>query len=143
MSKFFCLYVPFFSHRIRNAYVDPQRPKRPIKHISWSPHASNRLAAAYWFAEFDEQPPNANPYSYVWDIGTRALLMLFQVRPRLIGVPCGGTAPLAGTSSIRFPEFPFAWGPRRDARKFRVKWRLGNFWPDMVRIRKAPRHVQL
>ncbi|XP_076680481.1 dynein intermediate chain 3, ciliary-like [Andrena cerasifolii] len=54
--------------RIRNAYMDPQQPKRPIKHISWSPHPSNRLAAAYWFAEFDKQPPNANQYSYVWDI---------------------------------------------------------------------------
>ncbi|KYN06592.1 Dynein intermediate chain 3, ciliary [Cyphomyrmex costatus] len=59
-----------FSYGIRtsNMYTDPQSIVRPINHLSWSPDAQNRLAAAYSFMEFERKLSNVNPSSYIWDI---------------------------------------------------------------------------
>ncbi|CAK9811867.1 Dynein axonemal intermediate chain 2 [Anthophora quadrimaculata] len=57
-----------YNMRITNLYEDPEVKARPIRHLSWSPNGSNRLAAAYGFLEFAEHPIDVNPYSYVWDI---------------------------------------------------------------------------
>ncbi|KOC61090.1 Dynein intermediate chain 3, ciliary [Habropoda laboriosa] len=57
-----------YNMRITNLYEDPEAKTRPIRHLSWSPNGSNRLAAAYGFLEFEEHSTDVNPYSYVWDI---------------------------------------------------------------------------
>ncbi|XP_018351599.1 PREDICTED: dynein intermediate chain 3, ciliary-like [Trachymyrmex septentrionalis] len=54
--------------RTLNMYADPQPIVRPINHLSWSPSAQNRLAAAYSFMEFERKLSNVNPSSYIWDI---------------------------------------------------------------------------
>ncbi|KYN19471.1 Dynein intermediate chain 3, ciliary [Trachymyrmex cornetzi] len=54
--------------RTSNMYADPQPIVRPINHLSWSPGAQNRLAAAYSFMEFERKLSNVNPSSYIWDI---------------------------------------------------------------------------
>ncbi|XP_077262113.1 dynein intermediate chain 3, ciliary-like isoform X1 [Temnothorax americanus] len=56
------------SIRTSNMYVDPQPIVRPINHLSWSPGAQNRLAAAYSFMEFEMKSSNVNSSSYIWDI---------------------------------------------------------------------------
>ncbi|XP_071582692.1 dynein intermediate chain 3, ciliary-like [Temnothorax nylanderi] len=64
------------SIRTSNMYVDPQPIVRPINHLSWSPGAQNRLAAAYSFMEFEMKSSNVNSSSYIWDIG----MFLFYYR---------------------------------------------------------------
>ncbi|KAG5329903.1 DYI3 protein, partial [Acromyrmex charruanus] len=72
--------------RVSNMYSDPQPIVRPINHLSWSPGAQNRLAAAYSFMEFERKLSNVNPSSYIWDIENpnRPVICLRSSSPLLI-----------------------------------------------------------
>ncbi|XP_043793745.1 dynein intermediate chain 3, ciliary-like isoform X1 [Apis laboriosa] len=57
-----------YNLRVINLFEDPETKTRPIRHLSWSPNNSDRLAAAYAYYEFETQGTDLSPYSYVWDI---------------------------------------------------------------------------
>lgn len=79
-ARIFTGTLIFFFSRTSNMYADPQPIVRPINHLSWSPGAQNRLAAAYSFMEFERKLSNVNPSSYIWDIGIKSLCYRITIR---------------------------------------------------------------
>jgi dynein intermediate chain 2 len=57
------------STRTLNVYRDPNKVKRPVTHLSWSPDGGTRLAVSYCNLEFQRTPHDHTTFSYIWEIG--------------------------------------------------------------------------
>ncbi|XP_076680480.1 dynein axonemal intermediate chain 2-like [Andrena cerasifolii] len=53
--------------RTLNSYMDPQRPKRPVTNISWSPDSGSRIVVSYCFLEFGLRVDYSNTM-YIWQV---------------------------------------------------------------------------
>lgn len=53
---------------------DPSEPTRPVQHISWSPDQGTLIAVSYANMEFQSADPESSPDSFVFDLGTTAVV---------------------------------------------------------------------
>ncbi|PNF32875.1 Dynein intermediate chain 3, ciliary [Cryptotermes secundus] len=56
------------SARTLNVYRDPNKVKRPVTHLSWSPDGGTRLAVSHCNLEFQRRSPDLSTFSYIWEV---------------------------------------------------------------------------
>lgn len=57
------------SARTLNVFRDPNKVKRPVTHVSWSPDGGTRLAVTHCSLEFQRRSPDLSTFSYIWEVG--------------------------------------------------------------------------
>lgn len=67
------------SARTLNVYRDPNKVKRPVTHLSWSPDGGTRLAVSHCNLEFQRRSPDLSTFSYIWEVGELQVIKLTSV----------------------------------------------------------------